>query len=311
MKAMQVVSSPKGFSVAPAEVRIPIPASDEILIRIHAAGVTPTELSWYPTTHTAAGTPRSLAIPGHEFSGVIEKIGDRVQGFTPGNEVFGMNDWYIDGASAEYCLAKPASIASKPTSVSHEEAATIPIGALTAWQGLFAKAHLQAGDRLLAHGGSGAVGLFVVQLAALHGATVIATASAANEPLLKSLGATTVIDYKTSRFEDLVHTMDLVFDTVGGETLQRSWSVLKPGGQMVTVAADVEGRSDQRAKDAFFIVEPDGNQLQTIARQIAEGKLKTFVKASIPLDQAPAAYANSLPTHLGYGKVVLTIPAPS
>src|SRR5215813_1707145 len=163
-----------------AEANRPQPGRGELLIRVHAAGVTPTELSWYPTTHTKDGTERSGAVPGHEFSGVIEATGQEVDNLNVGDEVFGMNDWFEDGATAEFCVTRPQSIALKPKSLSHELAATVPIGALTAWQGLLDRAKLQAGERVLIHGAAGAVGLFAVQLAHLHGAYVIATASARN-----------------------------------------------------------------------------------------------------------------------------------
>jgi NADPH:quinone reductase-like Zn-dependent oxidoreductase len=310
MRVMQVIPSGKSHAIAPAEMPIPTPGDNEVLIRVHAAGVTPTELVWYPTTHTAAGEPRTFAVPGHEFSGTLVQVGRNVEGFAAGDAVFGMNDWFIDGATAEYCLAKPDSIALKPSSISHEEAASIPISALTAWQGLFTKANLQAGNRVLVQGGAGGVGIFVVQFASQFGASVVATASAASSALLRELGAQMVIDYKTSRFEDIVHDIDLVFDTVGGEALNRSWSVLKPGGRVVTIAADAEGRPDQRIKDAFFIVEQDGNELHDLSERIEAGQLRTFVNAIVPFEEAPAAYANTLRSKAGYGKVVLTISQP-
>jgi NADPH:quinone reductase-like Zn-dependent oxidoreductase len=138
---------------------------------------------------------------------------------------------------------------------------------------------------------------------------VIATASARNTEFVKGLGADEVIDYKTSRFEDQVENVDVVFDGVGGETLDRSWALLKPGGRMVTIAADSEATADQRVKDAFFIVEPKHEQLVEIATQVDAGRLKAFVNAIVPLEQASAAYSGAVDNKRGYGKVVVTVPA--
>jgi NADPH:quinone reductase-like Zn-dependent oxidoreductase len=130
----------------------PEPGPGEILVRVFAAGVTPTELLWYPTTHTRDGARRSSAIPGHEFSGIIEAVGSEIDPNQIGREIYGMNDWFAEGASAEYCISAPGSVAAKPFRSSHAEAATVPIGALTAWQGLFDRAKLREGDRVLVHG---------------------------------------------------------------------------------------------------------------------------------------------------------------
>lgn len=307
MKVMKVSSENGGFPLAPAEVPQPAAREGEVLIRVHAAGVTPTELLWYPTTHAKDGAVRSGAIPGHEFSGVVAAIGRQVKEFSVGDEVFGMNDWFDEGATAEFCVTLPENIALKPKSLSHELAATVPIGALTAWQGLLDRAKLKAGERVLVHGASGSVGIFAVQLASYHGARVIATASARNSRFVKDLGADEVIDYQNLRFEDHVEKVDVVFDGVGGETLERSWAVLKPGGRMVTIAADSEGTADQRVKNAFFIVEPNRQQLTQIAMLLEAGILKAFVKAVVPMEEAPAAYGRKIHNGRGYGKVVVDV----
>jgi NADPH:quinone reductase-like Zn-dependent oxidoreductase len=163
MKAVRLFESPTGPRLTETEADPPTPGAGELLIRVHAAGVIPTELQWFPTSHERTGQKRTRAIPGHEFSGVAVQSGQ---------EVFGMNDWFSDGATAEYCLAPASSVAPKPRSLSHAEAATVPISALTAWQGLFDRASLQQGEHVLVHGGAGAVGTFVVQLARLHVARV-------------------------------------------------------------------------------------------------------------------------------------------
>jgi NADPH:quinone reductase-like Zn-dependent oxidoreductase len=307
MKTMRVNANQQGPVLIASELAVPKPADNEILIRVQAAGVTPTELSWYPTTHAKDGSARIGAVPGHEFSGVVESLGKNVTGFNVGDEVYGMNDWFADGATAEYCIAAPGSTAKKPAKLSHVEAATVPIGALTAWQGLRIKADIQPGQRILIHGGAGAVGLFAVQLAHLRGARVIATTAAATMDFVRSLGADRVLDYGAQRFEDEVKDIDVVFDTVGGATRDRSWSVLKPGGMLVTIAADAETTSEQRVKDAFLLVEANAAQLAEMGRMLDTGTLKTFVKAVVPFQEAAAVYSGKVKGQLAYGKTVVAV----
>ncbi len=273
MNAMQVRDSSQGLTLYAAQVPQPIPAAGDVLIRVRAAGVTTTELVWYPTTYQKTGEARANAIPGHEFSGIVEALGDGVQGLSVGQEIYGMNDWFADGATAEFCLTQPSSIALKPTSISHQEAATVPIGALTAWQGLFDHARLLPDERVLVQGAAGGVGLFAVQLARRHGAYVIATTSTSNVDLIRQLGANEVIDYQKSSFQTMVRDIDVVFDTVGGETRDLSWPVLKPNGRMITIAADAEGSTDPRIKEHYFIVEPNHKQLTEVANLIDAGSL--------------------------------------
>jgi NADPH:quinone reductase-like Zn-dependent oxidoreductase len=311
MKAMQVNNSTQGPALIPVDLPQPEPGEGQLLIRVHAAGVTPTELQWYPTTQARDGSPRKGAVPGHEFSGVIAALGKNTKGFKIGQDVYGMNDWFADGATAEFCLTQPQSIASKPATLTHEEAATVPIGALTAWQGLLTRANIQPGERVLVQGGGGSVGIFAVQLAHLHGAHVIATVSSSQLKLVADLGADQVIDYHASRFEDRTQKVDVVFDAVGGETLDRSWSMLKPGGRLVTIASGSSGVADQRVKDAFFIVEADQNQLLETAKLLDAGTLKAYVNAVVPLQEASNAYRGEVRGRRGYGKVVIVIPAQS
>jgi NADPH:quinone reductase-like Zn-dependent oxidoreductase len=307
MRAMQLNKATGGPALIEAELPQPKPQEGELLIRVRAAGVTPTELNWYPTVYQKNGTPRIHAVPGHEFSGVVVALGKNTTGFTPGQPIYGMSDWFIDGATADYCVTLPQNIAPKPATLTDEEAATVPIGALTAWQGLFDRAKLQPGERVLVHGGAGSVGIFAVQLAHRHGAHVITTVSAANAKLVQDLGANEVIDYKTSRFEDRVQNVDVVFDTAGGDTLDRSWSVLKPGGRLVTIVSGLPENAEQRVKDAFFIVELNQQQLLEVATLLDEGKLKTFVNAVVPFKKASLAYDGSVPVKRGYGKVVIAL----
>lgn len=290
-------------SLTPDDVPQPAPRPGEILVRVHAVGVTPTEVAWVPTFQTKDGGKRTRAILGHEFSGVVAALGDGVTGFDVGQDVYGMNDWFADGAMAEYCITDPASIALKPSHLTHAEAASVPIGALTAWQGLFDRARLQAGERVLVHGGAGAVGVYAVQLARWCGAHVTATASAHNVDFVRSLGAARVIDHRAARFEDAVSGMDVVFDVVGGETLERSWGVLAPGGRMVTIAVESETATDERVKRAFFIVEPSREQLVRVGALLESGALRAVVDAVLPFDRASAAFEKA-----GRGKRVVAMP---
>jgi NADPH:quinone reductase-like Zn-dependent oxidoreductase len=309
MKAMQVNKADQGPVLIPVELQKPEAGLGEILVHVHAAAVTPTELLWYPTTHTKSGTARTRAVPGHEFSGAITEIGKDVQDFEVGDEVYGMNDWFADGATAEFCITLPQNIARKPATLSHEAAASVPIGALTSWQGLIDRAKLEPGERVLIHGGAGAVGLYAVQLAHIRGAHVTTTVSTQDIDFVKRLGADEAIDYKAARFEKEVRDVDVVFDTVGGDTLERSWGVLKSDGRMITIAADSEGTADQRVKDAFFIVEPNQKQLVEIAKQLDAGHLRAFVKTTVPLNEASAAYSGAVREKSGYGKIVIAVAA--
>lgn len=305
MKAAYLLDNSDRRELVFGDVPTPIAGDGEVLIQVFSTGVTPTELSWYPTFNTKDGQPRVHAIPGHEFSGVIAGLGKGVIGFSVGDEVYGMNDWFAQGATAEYCIAAPSGIAAKPASLSHPEAATVPIGALTAWQGLVDRAKLQAGERVLVHGSAGAVGAFVVQIAKLQGAYVIATASGLNLEFVESLGADEVIDYKTTAFENSVANVDIVFDGVGGETLQRSWKLLSPRGRVVTIAAESEGVSDERIKQAFFIVEPSREQLENLSILINKGVLRSFLGGVVELEDAPAAYAGRVTRKNSHGKIVV------
>jgi NADPH:quinone reductase-like Zn-dependent oxidoreductase len=304
---MRLMNNASGTVLVEEDVSQPMPGQGEILVRVRAAGVIYTELGWYPTTHTKTGEARNGAVPGHEFSGIVAAMGDGVTGVEIGQEIYGMNDWYADGATAEYCLTLPASIAAKPKSLSYIEAASVPISALTAWQGLFGRAKLKANESVLVQGGSGAVGIFAVQLARSRGAHVIATASEENLAFVSELGADEVIDYRNERFEDRAGKVDVVFDTVGNETLQRSWGVLKKDGRMVTIVSEVEGTDDPKLKAAFFIVEPNREQLEGVARMLDEGTLRTFVGATVPFEQAGQAYLDGRVPKVGPGKIVVDL----
>ena len=218
MKAMQMNKADQLPVLVLAELQKPEPAIGEILIQVQAAGVTPTELVWYPTTHTKLGTARIHAVPGHEFSGTIAAIGKDVRGFEVGDEVYGMNDWFSDGATAEFCITLPQNIARKPTTLSHEAAASVPIGALTAWQGLIERAKLEPGEHVLVHGGAGAVRLYAVQLAQLRAPTSSLPSQRRTSISSSDWEQNVAIDYKASRFEREIRDVDVVFDAVAGHT---------------------------------------------------------------------------------------------
>jgi NADPH:quinone reductase-like Zn-dependent oxidoreductase len=310
MRAMRLSRSESGaVEFTTAEIPQPKLKAGEVLVRVHAAGVTATEVIWYPTTHTKDGAARTNAILAHEFSGVIAEAGSDVRDFQVGQEIYGVNDWFGDGALAEYCITTPSEIALKPTKISHAEAAAVPISALTAWQGLIDRAHLKSGQRVLIHGASGGVGTFAVQVAHDLGAHVFATAAERNRDFVKQLGADEFIDYTTQRFEDVARDIDVVFDCVGGETFERSFSVLKPGGHITTIAAseEAEALKDERRKKAFFIVEPNQKQLIEVTKLIDSGKLKSVVDAVVPLADAASAYNGTLKNRQGRGKIVVEI----
>lgn len=308
VRAIRLTIKGRATKLVEEDVPQPMPGEDELLIRVRAAGITPTELQWYPTSHNRKGESRIGAIPAHEFSGVVAGMGERVTGFNAGDEVYGMNDWFADGALAEYCITKPAWVAEKPSRLTHAEAASVPIGALTAWQGLFDRAGLQAGERVLVHGGAGAVGIFAVQLARFLGAHVIATASARNLDFVSQLGAEQVIDYGVVRFEENVDAVDVVFDTVGGDTFGRSLKVLKPDGRMITIVGEEEDTAtSERQKQAFFIVEPSRQQLAEIGSLIETGRIHPVADLALPLNQAPNAYEGKVKQRRGRGKMVAEI----
>ena len=285
------------------------PGPGEVLVRVYATGVIATELEWDETYETTAGDPRALPIPGRDLSGVVEEVGPGVTTLVKGSEVYAMIGYGRDGAEAEFTLALPDELVPKPRTLDFVQAAAVPLTALTAWQAFFEHASLVAGQTVLIHGAAGGVGVFAVQLAHWAGAQVIATASARNRDFLHELGANEVIDYTTTRFEDVVQEVDLVFDTVGGDTLQRSWQVIKPGGVLVSIVspqppADVAKGHD--ARFAWFIVEPNREELIQIGTLIDAGHLRPIIDTVFPLAQARQAYEQGARGHTR-GKIVLRV----
>ena len=293
MKALRLVRSTPQPLLVEEEMPRPEPHPGEVLVRVHAVAATPTEVHWYGTSHTADGEPRAAPVLGHEFSGEIAKCGEGVTEFVVGQDVFGMNSWFAEGALAEYCITRPEWIAQKPQALSHAEASTVPISALTAWQGLFDHGRLQPGQRVLIHGGTGAVGMFAVQFARMHGVHVISTVSANNIGFAKSLGVDEALDYRGTPFEERVSDIDLVLDTVGPALVRRSWQVLKATGRLVTVAVESKWASDDRIRGAFFIFEQDKAQLVAVARLFEAGKLRPALDTVVPVSAATEAYSGA------------------
>jgi NADPH:quinone reductase-like Zn-dependent oxidoreductase len=286
----------------------PAPGAGDALVRVCACAITPMELTWSASYTSLDGTGRLPAIPGHELSGVVEAVAGDVTGVHAGDAVYALTDFWRDGAAAEYVAVRASDLAPKPANLDHAQAAAVPLSALTAWQALFEHAGLAKGQRVLIHGAAGGVGVFAVQLARWRGARVIGTALARNADFLRELGADETIDYTSVRFEEKVRDVDVVLDTVGGETLERSWKVLRPGGVLVTVAgsdpADKAAAFGVRA--LFFIVKPSRAQLIELGRIIEAGQLRPVVEAIVPLERAREAFERGLKGH-NRGKLVLSV----
>jgi NADPH:quinone reductase-like Zn-dependent oxidoreductase len=246
---------------------------------------------------------------GWELAGIVEKLGADVRRFKPGEEVYGMIDLSGDGADAEFAVGDENALAIKPRSLEFSSAAAVPIGALTAYQALFDAAELRAGQTILIHAAAGGVGAMAVQLAKAHGATVIGTASGPEHiKLIRDLGCDQAIDYKATRFEDHVHDVDVVLDSVSADSQRRSFGVLKKGG--ILVGLTEEPRQDLARKygmrATMIGVKPDGRRLEDIGKIIDDGKLRPLLQAALPLGQAKEALQLSRSRHVA-GKIVLTI----
>jgi NADPH:quinone reductase-like Zn-dependent oxidoreductase len=286
----------------------PEPKADEVLIRVHGAGVNP--IDWKVREgHMKDFWPHKFPlILGWDLSGVVEEVGARVSRFKISDEVYSLPDPTRNGAYADYIVVRGSELAIKPSSLHHIRAAAVPLAALTAWQSLFDTAQLQPGQRVLIHAGSGGVGHFAVQLAKWKGAYVLATASARNQDLLRKLGVDEPIDYTRQRFEYIARNVDVVLDTIGDETQERSWSVLKKGGNLVSL---VRLPSEEKAKKlgvraALLGAQPNGAQLAKIAKIIDSGKLAPIIDRILPLSEARRAHELSQSGHT-YGKIALRI----
>src|SRR6267143_3546112 len=288
MKAVRLLEY--GGQLAFNDVPTPTIARDEILVKIKSTAVNHADLL------KASGTARQILpidlpwIPGHEFSGVVEQIGSDVAAYAPGDAVFGTSEM---GAYAEYLALKPASIVRKPSNLSFEEAASVPVASQTAWQGLFTHGRLEKGQTILIHGGAGAVGAYAVQLASHAGATVIATANGGDEAYLNSIGASRVIDYRKAQFEKVLREkVDVVFDLVGGDVQKRSFLILKEGGHLVSATQPVsqEETAKHRVTGSMMRLAPSADVLGRIAELLEKGTIRPDVATVYPLKDATQAW---------------------
>lgn len=269
----------------------PAPGTGDVLVEVHAASYTPGELDWPSTWVDRSGHDRRPIVPCHEFSGVVVEVGWGVAGVTPGDEVYGLADWYRDGAAGEFIAVEARNVARRPHGVTHQEAAVIPLAGLTAWQGLFRHGGLRPDRTVAIHGAAGGVGTFAVQLAAAAGARVIATGRDRDEALAVELGADLFIP--TDRLDELPAGIDLVFDTIGGSVLSGTWPRLPPTSTVVSVAevpsADEAAAHGVRA--VYFVVEPDRDGLAMLADHVEGGRLRPIVGATCVASSAGAMLA--------------------
>jgi NADPH:quinone reductase-like Zn-dependent oxidoreductase len=287
------------------EVSRPEPGEGEVLVRVHAAGVNP--IDWkYRAGYLKDFGPLPLPhTPGFDLSGTVEALGPGVTDFTPGQAVFGRGS----GTYAEYAIAPATALAPKPDEITYDQAATIAIGGLTAWSGLIDVANVQPGQRVLVQGAAGGVGSYVVQLAHWKGAHVLGTSSAANLEYVRSIGADEAIDYRSGAIEQTASSVDVVFDTVGGNVLEQSWGLLKEGGILIEIA----GTADEETAKRHGVriggnrgVENPSAVLRQLADLIVHGDLRAEVGQVFPLDAAAQAHEASEKGH-GRGRIVLHV----
>jgi NADPH:quinone reductase-like Zn-dependent oxidoreductase len=290
------------------DVPRPEPQDDQLLIRVVAAGVNPVDGMIRSGLFAKDGSRAFPIILGGDVAGVVEKIGSKVTKFKAGDPVFAYVSLDNSGGYAQYALVKEGEAAPKPKSLTYVEAAAVPIVALTAWQALIDSAKLSAGQTVLIHGGSGGVGSFAVQIAKARGAKVIATASTANQDLLKELGADTAVDYTKQKFEDVAKDVDVVLDSIGKDTLARSYGMVKKGGFIVSlVARPNQAELDKHGiRGAALSVEPNSDELAEIGRLIDEKKIRVIVSQTFPLSEAIKAQEQVATGHTR-GKIVLKI----
>jgi len=290
MRAITVRDRDAGIGgLSLTDLPYPHAAENDVIVQVHAAGFTRGELDW-PTTWTdRAGRDRTPSVPGHELSGVVAELGYGTTGLTVGQRVFGLIDWARDGSLAEYAAAEARNLAPLPADVDHTVAAALPVSGLTAWQGLFDHGRLTAGQAVLVHGAAGSVGSIAVQLAREAGARVIGTGRAGDKDTVLGLGADAFLDLQA---DDLAAAgeVDVVFDVIGGEILDRSAALVRAGGTLVTIAAPPTVQP-KNGRAVFFVVEADRLRLADLAARLRDGRLKLRIGAVRPLAEAPAAFA--------------------
>lgn len=282
----------------------PAPGAGELLVRVRAAGVNPVD---WKIRSGSFGSSLPFT-PGFDVSGEVAAVGDGVDGFAVGDEVFAYLSLQRGGGYAEYAIVKAEEAALKPRRLPHMQAAGVPLAALTAWQALVDKADLQPGQTVLIHAGAGGVGHFAVQIAKARGATVIATASKRNHDLLYKLGADQVIDYRTQPFEEVARDVDVVLDPIGGDTQERSFQTMRPGGILVSIVQppSQELLDEHGVRGTVFLVQPSGEQLATLAEMLEAGTITPHLGATFPLRSAHRAHELSETGH-ARGKIVLLV----
>ena len=308
MKAARVLQFGSPGVIVNDDLPRPEPAAGQLLVRVKAAGVG----NWDALVREGKIPNEPLPlILGYELSGIVEAIGSGVSRFTPGDEVYGATSELLTGAYAEYSTPSAKMMAPKPKSLNFIEAASAPVGTVTAWQMLFEYGQVFAGQKILIHGAAGNVGAYAVQLASQAGLHVLATAAAGDRDYVRSLGAETVMDYRTERFEESLSGVDVILDTVGGETQQRSLRVLKPGGILISAVSPVPEAAQKRfgIRAAYFYVDITTARLNKITERFDSGRLVGQVGTVLPLEKARIAHEMLGGAPHQRGKIVLTIAA--
>lgn len=308
MKAVRMHSYGTPEVLVMEELPRPVPKEGELLIRVCAAGINP--LDWKVRTGMVKGwLQHHLPLtPGWELSGIVEAVGGDSSDFKIGDAVFGLLDFTRDGSYAEYVVTQASFLAQKPLSLAHVQAAGVPMAALTAWQALFDAAQLSHGQSVLIHGAAGGVGHLAVQLARWKGARVIGTSSARNLSFLQELGVSQGIDYHNERFEEVLHPVDVVLDTIGGDVQRRSLKVLKRSGVLVSTVGVLpeESGPESKARRIPVLVRPDATLLGRIAALIDTGGIRPVVSVVFQLPEAFKAQELSEGGH-ARGKIVLKV----
>ncbi|CQD14866.1 NADPH:quinone reductase [Mycolicibacterium conceptionense] len=303
MQAIITSDRAAGFAgLSLSDVPYPHAAENDVIVRVHAAAFTPGELDWPATWTDRAGRDRTPTVPGHEVSGTVVELGYGTTGLTIGQRVFGLTDWARNGTLAEYVAVEARNLAPLSADVDHVVAAALPISGLTAWQGLFDHGRLATGQTVLIHGVAGAVGSIAAQLAQAHGARVIGSGRAAQRDAALASGVEAFVDLERG-WADEVGQVDVVFDVIGGEILDRSADVVRPGATLVTIAEPPRVQPAE-ARAVFFVVEPDRTQLAALEREVRNGRLRPSVGAVLPLADAVSAFD---PAHRGAGKTIIRV----
>ena len=297
-----------GGPVEIAEVARPKLQDSNVLVEVHAASLNPID------NILRAGFLRQMLeltfphVKGYDVSGTVVEIGNNVKNVKIGDEVFARPNQMDAGSIAEFARIQEDELAIKPSNLTHEQAASVPLAGLTAWQALVTKGKIKEGNKVLIHAGSGGVGTLAIQIAKHFGAFVATTTSGKNVALVKELGADLVIDYTTQNFEDELSNCDLVIDTIGGETLARSFKVLKKGGKMVSIKSQDNDNLAQKygVHLEWFFMSPDGKMLSEMAGLISQGAIKTVIDSVFPMDQAAEAF-DLLATGRAKGKIVIAV----